>query len=102
MTPESEKLTGDPATVAQLFKDFRGYYGAYVDHVESVVDRSFDLNKQISSFHERLILICIGTLGLSITALTAFIPKLQSDHFPRPTFIEFVVPAWILLFISIT
>jgi len=102
MTPESEKRTGDSAAVAQLFKDFRGYYGAYVDHVESVVDKGFDLNKQISSFHERLILICIGTLGLSITALTAFIPKLQSDHFPRPTFIKFVVPAWILLFISIT
>lgn len=99
MPPEG---INDAEKTVQLFKDFRGYYGAYVDHVESVVDKSFDLNKQISSFHERLILICIGTLGLSITALTAFIPKLQSDHFPRPTFIEFVVPAWVLLFVSIT
>jgi|HubBroStandDraft_6_1064221.scaffolds.fasta_scaffold115257_2 hypothetical protein len=83
MTPESEKLTGHSATVAQLFKDFRGYYGAYVDHVESVVDKSFDVNKQISSFHERLILICIGTLGLSITALTAFIPFRRPHHSPH-------------------
>jgi hypothetical protein len=94
--------TDDTNKTLQLFKEFREHYGAYVDHVEKVVDKGFDLNKQISSFHERLILICIGTLGLSITALTAFIPKLQSDHFPRPTFIKIVVPAWPLLFISIT
>jgi hypothetical protein len=92
----------DADKTLQLFKEFRGYYGGYIDHVESFVDKGFDFNKQISSLHERLILICLGTLGLSITALTAFIPKLQTDHFPRPTFIKFVIPAWVLLFISIT
>ena len=85
-----------------LYDEFRERHGAYIDHVAKVVDKGFDLNKQISSFHERLILICLGTIGLSITALTAFIPKIPGATFPRHTYIWYIVPAWILLFVSIT
>ena len=84
------------------YAEFRERQGAYVDHVAKVVDKSFDLNKQISSFHERLILICLGTIGLSVTALISFMPKIPVVMFPRHTFVWYIVPAWILLFISMT
>jgi|SRR5208283_48472 len=85
-----------------LTAEFREKHGAFVDYVSTVVDKGFDLNKQISTFHERLIFISIGTLSLSITALMALIPKIAGASFPRQTFIKFVAPAWILLFVSIT
>jgi len=90
------------ASPFELFNEFRDKHGAFIDHFAAVVDKGFDINKQISSLHERLMLISLGTLGLSITALTAFIPKLPGVNFPRHTFVYFVVPAWILLFVTVT
>src|SRR5271157_2883755 len=85
-----------------LTAEFREKHGAFVDYISTVVDKGFDLNKQISTFHERLILISIGTLSLSITALMALIPKVEGVSFPRHAFVTLVAPAWILLFVSIT
>jgi hypothetical protein len=84
------------------YTEFRERQGVYIDHAAKVVDKSFDLNKQISSFHERLILICLGTIGLSVTALISFMPKIPGVMFPKRTFVWYIVPAWILLFISMT
>jgi hypothetical protein len=84
------------------YAEFRERHGELIDHVAKVVDKSFDLNKQVSSFHERHILICLGTIGLSVTALTSFMPKIPAATFPRHTFVWYIVPAWILLFVSIT
>ncbi len=92
----------DVAKTLELFKELREQHGAYVDHVSKVVDKGFDLNKQISTFHERLILISIGTISLSITAMTTLAPKVAGANFPRHTFVKYVAPAWILLLISIT
>jgi hypothetical protein len=75
--------------------------GAFVDYASNVVDKGFDFNKQISAFHERLTLVSFGTLSLSITALTGLIPKIAGASFPRHPFVKFVVPAWILIFVSI-
>jgi hypothetical protein len=84
-----------------LTADFHEKAGAFLDYATKTVDKGFDLNKQISAFHERLTLVSFGTLSLSITALTALIPKVAGASFPRHSFVKFVIPAWILLFVSI-
>jgi hypothetical protein len=84
-----------------LTADFREKAGELLDYTAKVVDKCFDFNKQISAFHERLTLVSFGTLSLSITALTALIPKVAGASFPRHSFVKFVIPACILLFVSI-
>jgi hypothetical protein len=101
MTLEGPQGSTDDVSLGH-YAEFRERQGEYIDHVAKVVDKSFDLNKQISSFHERLILICLGTIGLTVTALTSFMPKIPVVTFPRHTFVWYIVPAWILLFISMT
>jgi hypothetical protein len=65
-----------------------------------VAEKAVDLNKDISSFHERLFLIALGTVGLSVTALISLGPKFSSSPAARLTFIHYVAPAWILLLLS--
>ena len=101
MAPEGPPESPDSVSLGH-YAEFRERHGEYIDHVAKVVDKSFDLNKQISSFHERLVLICLGTIGLSVTALTSFMPKIPAVTFPRHTFVWYIVPAWILLFLSMT
>ena len=59
------------------------------------------LTKNLSAFYERLLLVDVGTIGLSVTALTSFLPRASGAYFPRGTFLWIVAPAWILVLLSI-
>jgi hypothetical protein len=100
--PLEESVGAGNNLALEHYAEFRERHGQYIDHLAKAVDKGFDLNKQVSSFHERLILISLGTIGLSLTALTSFIPKIPGATFPMHTFVWYIVPAWILLFVSIT
>ena len=39
-------------------------------------------------------------MGLSVTALTSFIPRIPVTGFPKHIFLSFIVPAWAALLIS--
>jgi hypothetical protein len=71
-----------------------------IEYDAKVLEKSIDLNKQISQFFERMMFISLGTLALSITSLVSLAAK---NPLPaaRGVFIYFVIPAWILLLLSI-
>jgi hypothetical protein len=73
-----------------------------VDHTSELTDKGFDLNKQVSSFHERLMLLDIGMLGISISALISLGTRFASNPAARHTFVWYVAPSWVLLLLSVT
>jgi hypothetical protein len=73
-----------------------------VDHTSELTDKGFDLNKQVSSFHERLMLMDIGMLGISISALISLGTRFASNPAARHTFVWYVAPSWVLLLLSVT
>jgi len=72
---------------------------ASIDYDAKVTEKLIDLNKQNSQFFERLMLISLGTLGLSITSLVSLASK-TPIHPSRPVFMHYVIPAWVLLLFS--
>jgi hypothetical protein len=100
MTDEQKPLGGDPAVLNELFKRFHQWHRQYLDDFVMIVRAGSEYNKQIAAFHERLLLVSLGTIGLSVTALTAFTPKIPTTAFPRHIFVSYIVPAWISLLVS--
>jgi hypothetical protein len=100
MTDEPKTLAGDPTVVNELFKRLNGWQRQYVDDFFTIVQAGSEFNKQIAAFHERLILVSLGTIGLSVTALTSFIPRITPAGFPKHIFLSLIVPAWLSLLIS--
>lgn len=97
---QPKPVAGDSALVGELFKKMHDWARQYVDDFSIVAQNGFNFNKQIAAFHERLLLVSLGTIGLSVTALTSFIPRIPATGFPRHTFIWLIGPAWALLLIS--
>lgn len=64
------------------------------------VDKKFELNKQLIAFFERVLLLDVGILALSITTLTALTTRFPTAHLPKGTFLWTIVPGWSLLLIS--
>ena len=100
MTDEPNHLAGDPAVVNELFKRLHDWQRQYVDDFFAIVQSGSEFNKQIAAFHERLLLVSLGTIGLSVTALTSFIPRIPATGFPKHVFLSLIVPAWVSLLIS--
>jgi|SRR5882724_4168226 len=91
----------DPAVVAELFKQLQSWQRQRIDDTADLTDRAMDINKQLSAYFERILLLDLGTLGVSVTALTALIPKLSTVSFPRHSFLWLIIPAWFLLLCSV-
>jgi hypothetical protein len=102
MPPEEPKVSGDPAVASKLFSDFHELYRQWLDRASELTDKSFDLNKQVSSFHERLMLLDIGILGISISALISLGTRFASNPAARHIFVWYVAPSWVLLLLSVT
>jgi hypothetical protein len=97
--PENN-LFGDPATLKELYAEFHEWYRQYVEGLGRVADKSIELNKQISAFHERLLLVALGTIGISLSALVSLGSRISASLAGRQTFLHYVAPAWILLLLS--
>jgi hypothetical protein len=100
MADEPKPLTGDPAVLNELFIRWGEWSRQHVNDADLIFKSAFEFNKQIAAMHERLLLVSLGTIGLSVTALTAFIPKIPSAGFPKHVFVWLIAPAWVLLMIS--
>lgn len=59
----------------------------------------FRLNEQTTSSAEKIILLDVGTITLSLTFIGSLISR--SGHVPRAPFLWLVCPAWFLLLVSI-
>jgi hypothetical protein len=95
--PTPEPLTYDAAKFSQLFDNLRSSMRRYVDSLSTAFDKASDLNKQQAAFHERLLLIDLGTIGLSVTALTSVASKVAMVGFRKYLVIVLVGLAWSLL-----
>jgi len=72
----------------------------YIEYLGRTTDKCFDVNKQIASFSERILLIALGTLGVSVTTLISVSGKF-SNLAAKKAFLHYVLPAWILLLLSV-
>jgi hypothetical protein len=99
-TASTPLTVGDRAVVLSLFKDFHESYRYYLRDFASLVDKNLEVNKQIAAFYERIMLLDVGTIALSVTALISLVPRFSSGQFPKQTFLWYIVPAWSLLFVS--
>jgi hypothetical protein len=90
----------DYARVSAKVDNFRDSMRRYVDSITTSVEKATDVNKQFSAFHERLLLIDLGTIGLSVTALTSVASKVAMIGFWKYVVIVPVGFAWFLLLLS--
>ena len=97
---DESTVHGDPVRIAALFKEYSQFHRQYVDAYGAVVDKSVDLNNQISLLHERLMLIALGTIGISLSALVSFGSKMSGNPVAKLTFVHYVAPGWVLLFVA--
>lgn len=75
----------------------RASYRVVLDDLKTSLDMASSSNKQLSAFFERLLLIDLGTVGLSVTALTSFASKLDLTAFRKYAILFIVSCGWVLL-----
>jgi hypothetical protein len=79
--------------IEELFSAHR----TFLDDTKTSIQIATDANKQISSFFERIMLLDLGAIGLSITALTSVGGKLGNvPH--RNVVVTLAAVGWLLLF----
>jgi len=100
MSTNDGGLSGDPAVAAKLFDEFFEKYRHWTEQFSHITDKSIELNKQVFSFHERLLLLSLGTIGISVSALLALVPKLSASPVAKQVFTHYVAPSWVLLLLS--
>ena len=91
--PEGDQIFGDPAAVTGLFKEFNEWYRLFAQDLGTAADKAIDLNKDIASLHERLLLINIGTIGISLSALISLGGRITGNLTARHIFVWYVAPA---------
>ncbi|MGA8312149.1 MAG: hypothetical protein WB755_19105 [Terriglobales bacterium] len=97
---EAEKpgfVVTDPARAADLFNQFHTAYRQYIDDWSARVEKGSDINKQVSTFYERILFIDLGTLSLSVTAISTLASRISASVSVKHAFLWLVVPAWVLL-----
>jgi hypothetical protein len=94
-----EELKGDPAIVAERAREIYEAYDKAIATGVEICAKAVEQNKHISAFQERLLLLALGTVGLSVTALVSLSTKFETPV-ARSAFTHFVAPAWVLLLVS--
>jgi hypothetical protein len=103
-TPPIYTVTSsDIQATEKAFGEYRDWHTSFLDRINDQVGKAIDVTKQLSTFHERLLLICLGTIGFSVTAITTLgsSTKFAGSNFPRHTVTCYVIPAWISLLLCI-
>ena len=96
MNPEYSSLTSEGILSASVGAGDRDYLLVLKDQL----DIALDFNKTSSSFFEKLMLIDIGTIGLSITTITATSAKIQMPIFPKSLFVWLIIVSWLKQLLS--
>ena len=90
----------DHEAYQKAFDQYRAAYSAFLGHSKIALDMGGDANKFIAAFYERIMLVDLGTIGLSITALTTLSNKFSYPGFHRYTTITMLSVAWLMLLVS--
>jgi hypothetical protein len=97
---EAEPFLADMEKLRIETDAFFSAHRTYLDDTKTSIQIATDTNKQISSIHERLMLINLGAIGLSVTALTSVGGKLSTFGAHRNTVIICASLGWLLLLSS--
>jgi hypothetical protein len=89
----------DTRRAETLFARFHEWYRFYITQAALQTDKAIEINKQIASSYERLLLIDVGAIALSISAFMSLAGKFPS-HASRYPFVWLVGLAWVSLFAS--
>lgn len=94
--------TDEHTRVMNLFQSFHLLYREFLNDIAKRVDLATELNKQTSAFYERLMLVSLGTISLSVTAVTSFAPKaaVLSPH-GKHVITWLIAIAWVLLLLAV-
>ena len=98
--PTPQPINFDEAKFSPLFDNVRSSMRNNLDSFSTSIEKASDLNKQQSAFHERILLIDLGTIGLSVTALTSVASKVAMIGLRKYLVVVLVVIAWGLLLLS--
>jgi len=101
MSNENDKLQGDLVKATEIIEHLQQGYGEYLKALGGVYDRAASLNKEVCSFNERMMLVALGILGISITSIISQSSKFSASPLARNVLVYYVVPAWILLALSV-
>ncbi|HWF37195.1 MAG TPA: hypothetical protein VG322_01665 [Candidatus Acidoferrales bacterium] len=96
----ADLITADASKVLALFKEFHDWYRQYLADIGLLSEKAIQFNSHVMSFYERMMLVSIGTIGLSVTALTSIVSKTTLSPYSRHIFVSLIAPAWILLLLS--
>jgi hypothetical protein len=95
--PAEQHVSGDPAKMLEGATAFFTAYRSLVDDIGSGVEKSLEVNKQIAALYERFLLVDIGTIALSVTAITSLASRPNAVPTHKYTFVLLIGLAWLLL-----
>ncbi len=100
--PEAQErpLISDPEKMSRYVDHLRESFWNYMDLSLKSMEKGSELNKQLSALYERIMLINYGTIGLSVSALTAITGKVTLHHGIEVSVISIVAVGWVLLILS--
>jgi hypothetical protein len=98
--PTSAPFSFDAEKFSKLYDNLRGSFRTYVEDSTIATEKMTGMNKEIGAFHERLMLLDLGTIGLSVSALISFVSKFTLMGFHKHVVIALASGAWCLLLIS--
>lgn len=101
MSLEDWKIQGDPAIVSSTFREFHAVFDSLVDQLGKVMDKAIDVNKQAVALHERMMLLSLGTIGVSVSAIVSLGARtVGSTTAVKLAFMHYIAPSWVLLLLS--
>jgi hypothetical protein len=98
--PKSAPLKYDPEKFERRMDNLLGSFRAYREDSATAFGKAADANKEIASFYEKLMLLGLGTIGLSVTALISFVSKFALTGSHKIVIVSLASVAWGLLFVS--
>jgi hypothetical protein len=98
---DASPFTLDQARLDFLFGNMRKSLDDWASVTTKALDTALDVNKQLSAFYERLLLLNIGMIGVSVSALLSFGSRAGALGHAKYFIVVFVALAWALLLLSI-
>lgn len=93
-SPENRKA------FTEQVEEFIAAHKEFVDTQQAVAKAQIELHRGVIAYAERLMLIDLGTISISVTALLTLAGKFQSNPAAKILFIRYVAPAWVCLLLS--
>jgi hypothetical protein len=94
-------FTLDQGRLDTLFDRMQTSCRNCADDNSKALDKSIDMNKQLSAFYERLLLLDTGMIGISASALLSFGSKAGSLGHTKYLIVVLVALGWAFLLLSI-